>query len=253
MGDERVQQVYSNLQKHRQMQEDICTQTRLLDGGDVDARVGANDEQGGVDFYFIVDTTVVRETAEDSGSDTGHSQTIWYRRTRSSKQQECCNAIYHSTKQRKQLDYVLMNSAMFKHCRHADTAGEIDMNSDHKAAIARSELRIDSKTQQRKRTATKKPNKRRRSEDSRVNWSEHTINDEGTRPRGQSHPTTMTPMRMQELDHAIKQLNKWQRCRHERCQRRDAQALQQKIKKTLAVIAHRSRQVRNHQRTGETL
>ena len=84
-------------------------------------------------------------------------------------------ATYHSTKHHKQLDYVLMNRALFNSCKDAETTGKIDMNSDHKAVIAWIELLIGLETQQTKRTENNKPKKQRRSGDSRINWSGHTI------------------------------------------------------------------------------
>ena len=39
----------------------------------------------------------------------------------------------------------------FKHCKDPETTGQIDMQSDHKAAIARSELPINNKTQEMRR------------------------------------------------------------------------------------------------------
>ena len=61
--------------------------------------------------------------AEDSGSVTGLSDTRWHWQTRSSKD-------------RKQLDYVLMNRASFKHWQRCRSNG-IDMTGDHKAVRAR--------------------------------------------------------------------------------------------------------------------
>ena len=36
-------------------------------------------------------------------------------------------------------DYLLMNRALLEHCKEAETLGDIDMNSDHEAAIAKNE------------------------------------------------------------------------------------------------------------------
>ena len=118
----------------------------------------------------LKDTHLVRNTAEDSGSNTGHSNTNWCWQTTFFKEQEICKATYHLTRRSTQLDYVLMNTALFKHCKDAETTGHIDMNSDHRAGMARVELLIDHKTQQ---TSL---NKQRVIEDSRINRSEHTIN-----------------------------------------------------------------------------
>ena len=82
-----------------------------------------------------------QKTTEDSGSDTG--QFII-------KKQDHSKATYDSTRHCKQFDYVLMNRAMFKHCKDAETNGQIDMNSNHTPVIARIELPINHKIQQKK-------------------------------------------------------------------------------------------------------
>ena len=42
-----------------------------------------------------------------------------------------------------------MNRALFKRCTDAEAMGQIDMNSDHKAVMARTELPMNHKTQHR--------------------------------------------------------------------------------------------------------
>ena len=85
------------------------------------------------------DTHLARKTAQDSGSDIRQSNTSRYWQTGSSKNKT--TAKQHTTQQKhcKQHDYVLMNRALFEHCKEAETPGHFDMNSKHEAAIARIE------------------------------------------------------------------------------------------------------------------
>ena len=72
--------------------------------------------------------------------------------------------INTSSKESKQLDYVLMHRALFEHLRDAETTGQTDMNREHKAEIARIELPTDRKTPHTTRTANKKPKNKNEAE-----------------------------------------------------------------------------------------
>ena len=93
---------------------------------------------------------------------------------------------------------AVMIGVLFKHCKDAESTGQIDMNSDHKAAIARIELPIDDKTQRTKTDSEKM----RGSEDRRDNWSAHDRRSPNTpRTLNRTNPnTTAIPETLEELN-----------------------------------------------------
>ena len=143
------------------MQEDKHTHMPI--GGDFNAQVGANDEpdatndereQNAIDSKYF--GRHPRVTRNSRGQWLGHSAVQHHLVLANTffQQQDYNEATCHSTKHCKQLDDVLMNRALFfKHCKDAESTGQIDMNSDHKAVIARTKLQIDHKNQQRTRSA----------------------------------------------------------------------------------------------------
>ena len=164
--DEHVHQVYSEFQKHT----DECrmTNTHMLIGGDLYAQVGANDEQDATndEHKHSVDSEYVGSHAFGTQNSRGQRPQealgspvfCGHWQTRSSKKEET-EATHHSTKRCKQIDSVLLNRALSKHCKEAEATEQIDMNSDYKPVTARIELPIDHKTQQIKQTSKRKTEK----------------------------------------------------------------------------------------------
>ena len=79
--------------------------------------------------------------------------------------------------------------------RRCRNNGTFDMNSDHKAAMVRIKLPTDHKTQI-KHSTKKKAKKQGSRDNSRTNWSEHTVDvypsTPGTRPQHDDQPSSTT-------------------------------------------------------------
>ena len=111
------------------------TNTHIMTVGDCNAQVGSNDEPRAIDSKYIGRHALAEQ----------NSRGQWLRHWAVKHQltlaitlfekQDYNKATYHSTKQCMQLDYVLLSRAVFRHCRDAEATGQIDMKSDHKAVI----------------------------------------------------------------------------------------------------------------------
>ena len=110
------------------------THTHVQIGRDFNAQVGVNN--GPSTPNTTQEALWTCNTAEDSGSGTGQSNTSWHRQKHVLQKQEYNKATCHSTTHCKRPDDILINRALFKHC-NAETTGQIDMNADHKSVIAR--------------------------------------------------------------------------------------------------------------------
>ena len=87
-----------------------------------------------------------------------------------------------------------MNTALIKHCKDAETMGQVDMNSDHRAVRARVELPIDHKTQQ--MLTTEKPTKQREIGDSGINRSDRDADQNTHKQNHQENDTRDHKQRM---------------------------------------------------------
>ena len=136
------------------MQEDNAhTHTHMLIGGDFNAQVGANDEPDATSDereHSAIDSKYVRKkrilVPKTAGGQWLRHWAVQHQLVLANthfKTQEYNQATYHSTKHCMPLDYVLMNRALFKHCKDAETKGHINMNSDRIVVIARIKLPID--------------------------------------------------------------------------------------------------------------
>ena len=142
--------------------------THMLVGGNCKARIGASDEQeatnderehNAIDSNTLKDTQLARKTAHDSGSDNGPSNASWNWQTQSSKNKS--TAKQHTTQQNTVSTSTTCSSrALVKHCKDAETTGDIDMNSDHKAAISKD--RATNRPQDSTHKTDNKKRKRRR-------------------------------------------------------------------------------------------
>ena len=73
----------------------------------------------------LEDMRSAHKTAEDCGSGIRQCSTCGYQETPPlQKSNKCCKATYHLTKQSKQLHFVLMSGALFRHCKkNVETTG----------------------------------------------------------------------------------------------------------------------------------
>ena len=150
--------VVSTPESHRQMQED----THMLMEESLNAQVGEKRRTRHTRLQVHRQTRMLHTKQQRTVAQTpGQSNASWYWQST------------FFTKHSKQLDYVFMNRALFKHCKDAEKTGQIDMSGGHAAVIARSELPINRKTQPIQRSS-KRAKKQRRGGDNKLDWSEHT-------------------------------------------------------------------------------
>ena len=130
------------------------------------------------------------------------------------KKQDYNKATYHSIKQGKQLDCVLMSGALFRHCRDAEATGQIDMNGDRKAVTARIEIPMNQKNQQILRPARTLQKNRAEAvttnstgTSTRDTHTKHTRNKPSTRPAPTRRPTTQNNDHDESLPRRVQKRN----------------------------------------------
>ena len=115
----------SELQKHTDRSRKTNTHTHMLIGVDVNSQVGACDEPDATKEereYSATDSTYIERHAFG----TQNSRGPWLRHW----------AVQHQAVLA--ITFFQKISALFQTCKDAETTGQVDTNSDHKAVIARS-------------------------------------------------------------------------------------------------------------------